>query len=77
MNYCAIFGLFVILILVPFGAYLNEHIIRRNGYEADIDGTIQGNRRLRRHDESKRSPDHSEGISPDPRPPVSNVGRVA
>ena len=77
MNYYAIFGLFVILILVPFGASLNEHIIRHNGYEADIDGTIQGNRRLPRHDESKRSPDHTEGISPDPRTPVPNVRRVA
>jgi hypothetical protein len=77
MNVYGLSGCFILLALVPLAAVLHERSLRRNGYAEDIDGTIQGNRRLPRHDKSKCSPDRTERISPDPRPPVPNAGRVA
>ena len=48
MNVYGLSGCFILLVLVPLAAVLHERSLRRNGYAEEIDGTIQGNRRLPR-----------------------------
>jgi hypothetical protein len=62
MNLYGISGCVILFVLIPLAAVLHERHLRRNGYNEDIDGTIQRHRRLPCSPNEKCPPDFAKGV---------------